>query len=463
MPLVNGKFTPLELPEKHARVLLDNTIKWRYRVLHGGRNGGKDWSATAVIIERAVRQPIRVLCTREIQKTIKDSIHQLLSDTIARLGYQKYFTITASEIKGRSGSSFVFTGLRDLNADNIKSIEGIDVVMVGEAQNLTEKSWNILNPTIRKPGSEIWISFNDQSNRDFVYRLCVENPPPNMICDLVNYLDVPRAWISAEIWDQAEAMKRDHPELYERIWLGKPGTGGPFMPEFGEHMREMPFHIQPHECNLYGSLDYGDGAGEGAGATSFGLHHIDKMGKPHRMLTYYKRHQTAATYAREIMASIRSFSWTQGVMPKAVFADPSMFIKRRMDDTFSKSVADIFAEYGLMLTPANNDRVNGWRVMRESFVLDKEGIPNSFYWDGYNTEYEAYIPTLQTHPKNPNDCIKGGEDHVADDHRYFCVAAMGLKTTSSAIREEKEKKVMAKVNLLVNVGVPGVVCSDTGW
>lgn len=458
MPLVNGKFLPLVLPRKHGRVLLDNSKRWRYRVLHGGRYGAKDWSVAGALIERAVRVKTRVLCTREVQKTVKDSIHQLLKDTIDRLGYAQYFTVLDNEIKGRNGSYFMFTGLRDLNADNIKSIEGVDICVVGEAQNLTKKSWIILDPTVRKKGSEIWIIYNDQVEADFVYQFTVVNPPENLISDRVSYLDLPEDWVSPEIKEQAERMKRDNLALYEHIWLGQPGKGGTFYPEFGDHLREMPFSIAPHECNLYGSLDYGDGQGEHSGATSFGLWHIDKNGYAHRLFTYYKRNQDAATYAREIHAAITSFSWTSGVMPKTIFADPSMFTKRRLDDTFTKSVADIFNEYGLTLTPANNDRVNGWRVMRNFFCKDETGVPRSFYWDAYNDEYEQYIPTLKAKENNPNDCEKGGEDHVGDEARYFFVAALGL-ATARALESKKTKgpDAIAEWNRLQRAGMVGAL------
>ena len=181
MPIVNNKVEPLELPRKHARVIFDNSRKWRFRTLHGGRNGGKDWAFASALIERAVRVKTRVLCTREIQNTIQDSIKTLLEDTINRLGYSMYFTVTKAEIVGSNGSNFIFRGLRDLNAENIKSLEGVDICMLGEAQNTTKKSWHILNPTIRKPGSEIWIQFNDQFDDDFIYDEVSKSPEERTI------------------------------------------------------------------------------------------------------------------------------------------------------------------------------------------------------------------------------------------------------------------------------------------
>jgi len=462
MPLKDGKFTPIELPDKHAHVLLNKSQPWRYRSLHGGRNGAKDWSVSGVVIERAIRQPIRVLWTREIQKTIKDSVYQLNVDTIKRLGYEQYYKIGSTEIKGTNGAAFMYSGLRDLSVEQLKSIEGVDLCVVGEAQNLTEKSWNVLNPTIRKPGSEIWLVYNDHSKKSFIHRLVVTNPPANMISAHVNWTDVPREWISQVIYDQATTMREENELLYNRIWGGEPGEGGQFFPEFGSHLRVQPFNIQPHQCNLYGSLDYGDGQGENASATSFGLWHIDPDKRPHRLFTYYKRHQNAATYAREIHAMIRAFPHTQGTMPKRILADPSMFIKVRHDDNFSKSVADIFADHGLTLTPANNDRVNGWRVMRNYFGLDSTGVPRSFYWAGYNDEYENFIPTLEQKETNPDDCIKGGEDHVADEARYFFVDAMGVNSSSAAVKEERDRKVVSRIELIQRLN-ENVVCRETGY
>jgi len=226
-----------------------------------------------------------------------------------------------------------------------------------------------------------------------------------------------------------KAYKDGDPDIFE----------GQFFPEFGPHLREKPFQIPVNVANLYGSLDYGDGQGDQAGATSFGLHHLGTDGVPHRLLTYYKKGQSPSTYAREIVATIQSFPWTYGVMPKTVWADPSMFIKRRQDngrvgEDTSKSVADIFAAHGLVLTPANNDRVNGWRVMREYFSRDSlTGQPKSRYWEGYNEEYEMYIPGLVYAKNNRNDVKKGGEDHVGDSARYGFVGMMGVTT----VRKQK--------------------------
>jgi hypothetical protein len=257
MPLINGEFKPLQLPEKHARVIYDNSKKWRYRALYGGRNGGKDWSFAAALIERCILINTRALCTREIQDTLKDSIHQLLSDTIDRLGYTRFFRVTDKSIDcPRTGSKILFRGLRDLNADNIKSIEGVDVCLIGEAQYLTKESWNILDPSIRgKDHQEIWIQFNPKFEDDFVYEMCVINPPDNMIADLVNYTENP--WTSDETYKMAERMRLQEPDLYRNIWMGEPlGQGGRVFPMFDPDVHIIDFDYSwLEECNLYMSID----------------------------------------------------------------------------------------------------------------------------------------------------------------------------------------------------------------
>lgn len=257
MPLINGNFTPLQLPKIHARVLLDSSRKWRYRALYGGRNGAKDWSIAGVIIERCIRSTIRVLCTREVQNTLADSIYQLLADAITRMGYSDYFKVIENKITCIStGSVIKFRGLKDLNADNVKSVEGIDLCVIGEAQSLTKRSFKILDPSIRTPGSEIWIVFNPEHIDDFVYDLCVTNKPENMISGYVTYLDVPKEWLTQEILDMAERAKLNKDE-YDHIWLGLPkGQGGRVFAKYNEDVHRIRFEREwLPRCDLYMSID----------------------------------------------------------------------------------------------------------------------------------------------------------------------------------------------------------------
>ena len=131
----------------------------RYKVLYGGRGGAKSWGVARALLIKAAQSPLRILCAREFQTSIKDSVHKLLCDQIDSLGLQSFYEITQTSIRGKNGTEFSFVGLKN-NVANIKSYEGVDICWVEEAQTTSRLSWNVLIPTIRKEGSEIWISFN---------------------------------------------------------------------------------------------------------------------------------------------------------------------------------------------------------------------------------------------------------------------------------------------------------------
>lgn len=190
----------------------------RYKVSFGGRGSGKSWSVATLLVLKAYAEPTRVLCCREIQKSITDSVLQLLADQIERLGLTDHFEVQKTQIIGRNGSRFIFEGLRS-NVTKIKSLEGIDICWVEEAESLTKSSWDVLIPTIRAPGSEIWVTFNPYDELDDTYQRFVVAPPPDSYVVKVNYLQNP--WFPEELLKEAEYMKSQDEELYKHIWLGE--------------------------------------------------------------------------------------------------------------------------------------------------------------------------------------------------------------------------------------------------
>jgi phage terminase large subunit len=127
----------------------------RLKVLYGGRGSGKSWGVARLLLDFGQRSRIRVLCAREIQRTISESVHQLLRDQIAEMGLSEFYTVTDTAIRGANGTEFYFAGLRSQDAHKLKSYEGVDICWVEEAQVVSKRSWDILLPTIRKPLSEI--------------------------------------------------------------------------------------------------------------------------------------------------------------------------------------------------------------------------------------------------------------------------------------------------------------------
>lgn len=193
----------------------------RYKVFHGGRGSGKSWGVARALLILARQKKLRILCTREVQKSIKDSVHALLSDQIAALGFGKDFQILETEIRCTvTASVFLFGGLQQHTVESIKSFEGCDIVWVEEAQSVSGKSWDVLIPTIRKPGSEIWITLNPQLESDETYQRFIAAPPPGAVVVEMNYTDNP--WFP-EVLEQerqhaAKTMKR---EKYAHIWEGR--------------------------------------------------------------------------------------------------------------------------------------------------------------------------------------------------------------------------------------------------
>lgn len=193
----------------------------RYKVLHGGRGSGKSWGVARALIILARQQKKRILCTREVQKSIKDSVHALLSDQIQALGFGQDFEVLETEIRCKAtGSVFLFGGLQQHTVESIKSFEGCDIVWVEEAQVVSGKSWDVLIPTIRKPGSEIWVTLNPQLESDETYQRFIASPAPGAwVCEM-NYTDNPwfPAVLEAERQHAQATMKR---EKYAHIWEGK--------------------------------------------------------------------------------------------------------------------------------------------------------------------------------------------------------------------------------------------------
>lgn len=191
----------------------------RYKVCPGGRGRGASWNMTRGLLTEAAIKPLRVLCTREIQASIKDSVHRLLQDQIKELGLEKYYLVQKDSIYSSVGSEFLFKGLRH-NAAEVKSTEGVDRVFVEEAEKVSAESWDVLIPTIRKEGSEIWVAFNPDLEKSATYQRFVVNPPPGAIVIPMTYEDNP--WFSETLRAEMEYDRRTDPEKYNHVWLGKP-------------------------------------------------------------------------------------------------------------------------------------------------------------------------------------------------------------------------------------------------
>lgn len=202
-----------EFPER-LRVLWE---PHRYKVLWGGRGGSKSWNIGRWLVIDGVRQSLRILCTRETQKSIGDSVHRLLADQIQQLNLGYYYSVEKAKIYGPNGTEFIFAGLKH-DPGALKSYEGCDRCWVEEAQNVSSRSWDILIPTIRKPGSEIVVSFNPDLESDATYQRFVVNPPPDSAVVKVGWEDNP--WFPDVLRKEMEHCKATDIDAWHHIWQG---------------------------------------------------------------------------------------------------------------------------------------------------------------------------------------------------------------------------------------------------
>ena len=204
------------MPEKLRGLFLGAPA--RYKVAYGGRGGAKSHGVARCLVGLAMLRPIRVLCTREYQNSIGESVHRLLADQIDALGFARAFNVQANVIRGGKGSEFIFAGLKT-NPTKIKSFEGIDIAWVEEADRVSNHSWQVLIPTVRKPGSEIWITFNPDLEEDPTYQRFVVKPPPSARVLKVGYRDNP--WFPAELEAERLYLASVDDDAYRHVWGGE--------------------------------------------------------------------------------------------------------------------------------------------------------------------------------------------------------------------------------------------------
>lgn len=189
----------------------------RYKVLYGGRGGAKSWGVGRALLIQAAATPLRILCAREFQNSIVESVHHLLEAQIGAIGLGAFYEVQNNVIRGANGSEFIFAGLRS-NVTRIKSFEGVDRVWVEEAQMVSKTSWDTLIPTIRKEGSEIWVTYNPGLETDETHQRFVISPPASAVVVKINWNDNP--WFPETLRLEKDELKARDPDAYQNVWEG---------------------------------------------------------------------------------------------------------------------------------------------------------------------------------------------------------------------------------------------------
>lgn len=192
----------------------------RYKGGWGGRGSGKSHFFAELVVEESIRRKVDIVCLREIQKSLKFSVKKLVESKIEAMNAGAYFEVQNEQIKSKYGGNIIFQGMQDHTSDSIKSLEGFGVAWFEEAQSASQRSLDLLRPTIRAPGSELWFSWNPNLATDPIDAfLRSDDPPPDSVVVRANYSDNP--WLPDELKHEIEYDRKRDPEKFAHVWLGE--------------------------------------------------------------------------------------------------------------------------------------------------------------------------------------------------------------------------------------------------
>lgn len=396
----------------------------RYKVAHGGRGSGKSWAFARALLVQGAQQPLRILCSREVQKSIKESVKRLLDDQIQAMDLGGFYQSLETEIRGANGTLIVFAGLASHTVESVKSYEGFDRVWLEEAQTISKKSLDILTPTIRKPGSEIWITFNPELDTDEVWKRFIENTPPNCISQQVNYNDNP--WFPQVLEDERLHCKATAPEDYDTIWEGKcraAVVGAIYAREVQQAILEERIRAIPYDPRLkvHSVWDLG-------WADSMTIILVQKGVTELRVIGYIEENQqTLDWYASEL--NRLPYNWGYDYLPHD---------GNTRDFKTGKSTAEILTSFGRKCRQVPNIGIeSGIKMARMVF-------PRT-YFDKHKTgrlieclkRYRRNIPSSTGEPGAP---IHDEFSHGADAWRYMAVVADQLKNDADEKIVPRQRK-----------------------
>jgi phage terminase large subunit len=383
----------------------------RYKVARGGRGSGKSWGFARALILRCMERQTRVLCTREIQKSIQQSVHQLLSDQIEQMGVSDVFEVLHTEIRGPNGSCFYFSGLSDITATSLKSFEGVDICWCEEAQAISAKSWKTLIPTIRKEGSEIWVTYNPELETDPTHQMFVVNPPEDCTSVLMNWSDNPYfpEVLKAEREHAEKTMKS---EEYRNVWEGEclPAvTGAIYFDEVATAEREGRIRDVPIDPLLKTHAIWDLGWND-----SMSIVLVQRSASELRIVDYIEdSHRTLDDYVRQLNAM--PINWGTHYLPHDGFAK---------DFKTGKSAQEILEALGCSVEQTPNMAIEeGIRAARMTF--------GRIYFD--KTKAGRLIECLKRYRRIINKQTNEASSPLHDEYSHGCLDGDSLISTARGL------------------------------
>lgn len=393
----------------------------RYKICYGGRGGSKSWAFARALLLLAAKKQVRVLCAREVQKSIKQSVHTLLTDQIQALELGYFYTVTETEIRGLNGSIFSFGGLAQHTVESIKSYENVTYCWVEEAQTVSRKSWEILIPTIRAPGSEIWVSFNPDLDTDETYVRFVENTPPDSFIVKINYSD--NKWFPAELEKERAHCEAHYPKDYPNIWLGNPKTvvdGAIYADEYQQMLDEHRVTRVGHDPILKAHAIFDLGWND-----AMSIIIAQRSGSECRVINYIEQtHKTLDWYSSELRKL--PYNWGKLWLPHDSVTK---------DYKTGKSAVEIMTAQGwdVEVIPVGEVE-HGIRLGRILFPrvwMDKE---STVRLQECLKRYRRAIPTSTNEPAKP---LHDEYSHGADAFRYLATCIDSMRNDNTRKRRDE--------------------------
>ena len=401
-----------EFPQK-LRFLFDAA---RYKILYGGRGGAKSWGVARALLVQAAATPLRILCAREFQNSIAESVHHLLQSQVVAMGLESFYEVQNNVILGRNGSEFLFVGLRN-NITRIKSFEGIDRVWVEEAQTVSKSSWDTLIPTIRRDRSEIWVTYNPELETDETHRRFVITPPAGAVVVKINWNDNP--WFPETLRREKDELKARDPDAYLNIWEGQCRValdGAVYARELRQAQEEGRIRSVPHDPakQVHTFFDLG-------WADNTSIWFAQTVGSELRLIDYYSNNQMPIQHYITLLQN-KAYLYGTDWLPHDA---------RAKTLATGRSVEEIMVAAGRKVRIVSNlsvtDGINAARTIFSRCYFDEtkcaEGLQSLRHY-----RFDVDPDTRQFSGRPLHD----HHSHAADAFRYLAVSSEDDKPAGSA-------------------------------
>lgn len=380
----------------------------RYKAYFGGRGSAKSHSFATALVLLGVQKPLRILCGREIQKSIKDSVKRLIDDKIRLCGLEGFYTSTDTEVRGANGTLFIFAGLKT-NIESIKSMEGIDIAWIEEASTLSQSSLDILIPTIRKEGSELWFSWNPDNELDAIDMMFRgANPPPNSVIKRVSFEDNP--FFTDVLKQEADQLKTTNVQKYNHVWGGEYNTfkeGAYYSTQIADLISKNRITHVSHDPNTLVHCSFDLGISD---CTSIWFAQF--VGTEVHIIDFIESNgQPISWYAQEL--STKGYNYAPLILPHDA---------RAREKGTGKTVEEVLQELGFETTIAPNLHVADGIDAVRSF------LPRCWF---NSDATRAGLKKLQSYRENYDDKLRisrgplhDNNSHAADSFRYLVTGSV---------------------------------------